>query len=142
MSQLQGTSFIATGTIQPARFVSMDTTGGNLFSVIQSVLNDTKIIGISQPGSEDAPGTTGAASDAARSGASLQVYGPGDVCLLEIGAGGITAGDWLESDANGKGITASLASATAVYYGAKALETAAASEKARVVVVLGAITGT
>jgi hypothetical protein len=65
---LQGGSFLATGVIEPSRFVSLDTTAGNLNSVIQSVSNDARIVGISQEGTEDAPGVGNAQPDAARPG--------------------------------------------------------------------------
>ena len=132
-------NFIANGTVQPSRFVKLDTTAGKLFNVIQAAANtDNTIIGISQPGSYDPPGTTGAASDAARAGLPLEVYSVGDVCLLEIGAGGVTAGDYLTPDANGKGVTLTLTDGANVRcYGAKALETASAGDKARVLVILG-----
>jgi len=141
MSALAGHNFIATGTIAPFRFVVLDTTSANLFSVLQANGNQGTIIGISQPGTHDAPGTSGAGTDAADSGETLTVFGPGDVCLLELGTGGVTAGDFVAPDTNGKGVTVT-AAATVQYIGAKALETGVAGDRVRVVVVLGGITAT
>jgi hypothetical protein len=269
MSSLAGHNFFASNTIQPSRFVSLDTASGKLFHVLESSTNDTTMIGISQPGSFDPPGVIGAQTDAARggnvgapgaatlaagtlaagsgsltagttyfiqytwvtpfgestpsteqsqataasgtgstsisltpnatipagviganvyigattgtevkqntslvgvaanqtyqisslgtgpappasdtsgypaSGTTLQVYGVGDVCLLRL-ASGVTAGDWLgpNGTTDGRGKTQTLSGTTALYYGAKALETASAGELARVVVLLGAITPT
>ena len=127
----QGPRWIAGGTIEVSRFVKADTGAGKLNKVLQSAAND-KNIGISQNGPYDAPGVTGAADDAARENLPLKVFGLGEECLLKIGAGGCTAGDYLESDASGQGITVVTTAATVRNVGAVALETAAAGELARV----------
>ena len=138
-----GLEFIANGTIQPSRFVKLDTTAGKNFYVIQAAAaGDTTVIGISQPGSYDPPGTTGAATDAARQGLPLMVYTLGDVCLLKAGTGGWTAGDFLVTDANGAGVTVTLSGTSALFYSAKALETTSANELGRVQIMIGAITPT
>ena len=89
---LNNPAWIANGTIQPSRFVKIDTTAGKVKNVLQAAAATDKLIGISQDGSRDAPGTTGAATDAARAGHTLHVFGLGDTCLLELGTGGATAG--------------------------------------------------
>lgn len=132
-------NFIANGTIQPSRFVKLDTTAGKLFNVLQAAAStDSTLIGISQPGSFDPPGTTGSATDAARAGQELSVYSIGDVCLLELG-GTVTAGDYLMSDASGKGVIATLTDGTTIrHIGAKALESGVSGEKIRALVILQA----
>lgn len=116
---------IAGGTIQPSRFVKLSTTAAH--TALQCGSNEEPI-GISQVGSYDTPGLTGAATDAARAGLPIQVFGLGDICLLEAGISGFVEGDDLKSDSVGRGIVA----ASTEKVGAKALETVAAAEFGRV----------
>jgi hypothetical protein len=132
----QNPSWIANGTIEVCRFVKIDTTSGKFLNVVQADANASQIIGISQEGARDTPGLTGAADDAARAGQTLEVHGLGEVCLLELG-GSVTAGDYLEPDANGKGVAMNLAAATNRNYGAKALMTGSSGEKIWVQVLIG-----
>jgi hypothetical protein len=136
MSMLAGTAFISGGNINPATFVSIN---GN-FQVIAAVNNDAQIIGIAQIGTDIAvpPGSTVLA---AKSGETLQVFGPGDVCLLKV-TSAVTAGQLLGSDANAQGVAINLGSTTVQYFGCRALESANAGEFCRVVVIIGGITGT
>ncbi len=117
--------FIASTDIRPARFVTLATTANQ--TVAESNGGDTKMVGIATEALKAAVGST----VAAESGDQVRIYGYGCNCLLEIGSGGCTAGDFLKPDADGKGVTAT----TGNYAGALALETASASEKAHVLVI-------
>lgn len=121
--------FRAGGTIEVSRFVKM---GSADFTVVQAAAGTDMPIGVSQDGSHDTPGLSGSTDDAARSGHPLQVYVDGDVCLLCIGSGGVTRGDKIVSDANGKGVTAPTTGTSISYVGAVALESASENELARV----------
>lgn len=92
----------ANGNILPSVFVKQDLTQD--FSVIQSTAN-ARTFAISQPGVKYPPGTPGDQGYAFIQGDACTLYGPGSVCLLAIGSGGVTRGDLLESDANGAGVT-------------------------------------
>lgn len=113
-------SFVANGNITPMRFVKLDTTADQ--KVLQSGAGD-KCFGIAQEGTRYLPGF-GNLDDGFRAiaGENVMVYTEPDECWLEIGAGGVTAGDRIKSDASGKGVT------TAVNddeFGALALQTVA-----------------
>lgn len=128
---LETVSFVANGNINPSRFVSLDTAED--YSVLQC--NTSRLpFGVSNWGTQEAPGTSADSGYAATDGKELKVFGVGEVALLEIGTGGCTRGDRLKSDADGKGVTASVASSTVVHYGAVALRSASAGEKIPVVV--------
>lgn len=123
---LETPSFYAGGNINPSRAVSLSTAAD--YYVLQSTTT-TLPFGISQPGTLEAPGTAADAGYAATDGKTLKVAGVGEVALLELGTGGCARGDMLKSDADGKGVTASVASATLVHYIGRALRTGVAGEK-------------
>jgi hypothetical protein len=110
---------ITGGAIATSVFVMRS--AGNNDTVIQATAN-APIIGVSQVGSHDPPGTTGASANAA-TGANqfIQFFINGDVCSLTVGAAGVSAGDYVRSDANGAAVTGSLNQDN---IGAWALETA------------------
>lgn len=116
--------WIASGNIYPSRFVKQPV--GTGFTVAQATLN-ANIVGISQEGTDTAPGT-GGSGYAATDGENLKVYSLTDQCLLMAGAGGWLAGNRLESDADGKGIPIAGGSAVSTHIGAIALDNAAAGE--------------
>ena len=120
-------SYIAGGTIAPSRFVTHSQ--ANDFEVTQAAAND-KIAGISQEGTRTAPIPDVSTNEAAQSGETLQVYGDGEDCLLELG-GAVNPGDELKSDADGKGVQIA-AGATVQQIGAIALEGGASGELIRV----------
>lgn len=120
---------IAGGDIEPSRFVKLSTTADH--TGLQCTAN-AEPIGISQVGSFDPPGLTGSATKAAAAGQPIQIFGEGEICLLQAGVSGFIAGDDLKSDADGKGIVA----ASTEKVGAKALETVSAGEYGRVQVLL------
>lgn len=122
---------VAGGTIVRARFVKVSTAANN--KVLQAGANES-VYGISQVGGRTAP-TPDVTTDPAQAAIAdehLNVHEDGEECLLEIGTGGVTAGDLIEADANGKGVTAATTAATVRNVGAKALETAAAGTLSRV----------
>lgn len=121
----------AGGTIVRARFVKSDATANN--RVLQAGAN-AAIYGISQVGGRTAPtpDVTTSPPQAAIVTEHLNVHEQGEECLLEIGSGGVTAGDLIESDSNGCGVTAATTAASVRNIGAKALETAAEGTLSRV----------
>ena len=124
-------SLIANGTIQPSSFVSLDTSAD--LSVIQATAN-SKIIGISQVGDDFPPGVGTGAQQAAVAGEQVQLFGLGDVTVIQVGtASGVTRGDYLKSNAQGSAVTSSSASDNV---GAIALESGAAGEQVLCQIVL------
>jgi len=122
-------NFTAGGNINVCRFVTPSVNSD--FTVIQATAT-TLPIGISQMGQKGPPGVSGVTDDlAAASGDTLRVYGQGEETLLELGSGGIQAGQYLQPDANGKGVAAPFTTGT-IYIGAYALESGSAGEKVRV----------
>jgi hypothetical protein len=95
-------SAIASAAIYPCRFVIKDTTDSG--QVTQSGANG-RVYGISQRDTRRTPyvETLGRAAIA---GEPVGVYLENEECLLELG-GTVTAGDYLKSDADGKGVTSS-----------------------------------
>ena len=118
----------AGGTINPSRFVKLDTTHDN--QGLQAGAGD-RTIGISGVGTDDPPGITGSAGAHAVDGENIELFGIGDICLLQAGSGGYIRGDLLKSDASGQGQT----STTSVWVGAIALESAVSGEFGRVQVI-------
>ncbi len=111
---------IAGGTIYTCRFVKVSTAADD--TCLQGSAN-CETIGISQSGSNKAPLSDVVSTNyAAESGETLEIYGDGDVCLLEAGAV-ITRGALLASDGNGCGTTATAGQNV----GAIALQSASAS---------------
>jgi hypothetical protein len=124
-------NFVAGGTIAPCRFVSMTATGATPadHTVFQATAGagteGDQVDGISQEGTRAFDNSTQAATATDH----LKVYGPGDVCLLELGSGGCNAGALLKSDASGKGIAITTDQDRV---GARALQAGAAGTKVRV----------
>lgn len=116
---------IAGGDINPARFVTWDTSANH--QVVESNAGDTKLAGIVAENTRNTPDENGSAYHAS-SGDHVTMRNPGEVCKLKIGSGGCTAGDFLKPDNSGQGVTAS----TGAVAGAVALETASEGELADV----------
>lgn len=124
---------IAGGDIRPCRFVKIS---GEM-TALECDAND-KVIGISQEGATQPPLSDLSITElAGSSGKSMELHSAGDVCLLVIGSGGVTAGDRLKSDADGKGVAILLTGTVRQEWGAIALETNVENEKCRVFVDLG-----
>lgn len=117
----------AGGDINPSRFVTWSAAANQ--TVLESNSGDTKLVGITAEHTKNAP-QTGGSTLHAEAGDQARVHFPGEDCLLLIGAGGCTAGDFLKPDADGKGVVA----VTGAVAGAQATETAAAGELAHVLV--------
>jgi hypothetical protein len=132
---LQAPSFFANGNINPSVCVKLDATTGKNFMVLQAAAATDKVIGVSEDGTRQPPGVTGSDGYAAHQNEPIKVYGAGDVCLLAIGSGGVTAGDYLKSDGNGAGVTVAFTlGAGTIFTIGQTLETAAQNELARVIV--------
>lgn len=131
----QGNVFsrMASASVLPYSFVKLDS--ANPFNVINCSAVGDRPIGISSEAAYQPPipQLTGT-QNAADAGQMLKIFGQGctDV-LLKIGAGGVTAGDFLTSDANGSGVTAVATNRV----GARANDTRAAGELCRVEVLEG-----
>lgn len=121
-------NLVAGGTIVQSRFCKVNSVNKQ---VVQAGAGDMALF-ISMEGSQDAPVGAGGA-DAAVAGELVKLYGIGDVCLLKIGVGGVTAGGFLKSDASGQGVASSLVLLENTC--AVALETAVAGDLALVQIV-------
>lgn len=101
-------SKVAGGNIAPSRFVKLSTTAEG--RVLQCGAGEA-IYGISQPSVHNIALSGGGFTTpddgyAAVAGEMLNIYGPGDdTVMLELG-GTVTVGDYLKSDADGKGVNA------------------------------------
>lgn len=119
----------AGGDINPSRFVTIS--GNN--TVVESNAGDEAVVGITNESTKNAPQAGGSTLHAADND-QARIHPYGEDCLLEIGTGGCTAGNYLKPDADGKGVVAGTADDLAF---AIAFETAAAGEKAKVLVTSG-----
>ncbi len=124
----------ATGNINFATFVKLDTTADN--SVLQASSGSLPV-GVSSEAIYNAP-ITGANSYAAVAGQSCRVYGPGCIVNLQADASGFTRGDKLKPSADGNGY-GTTTTTSGDLYGAIALESAPAGALARVLVWLGKV---
>jgi hypothetical protein len=115
-------SYTAGGDISPARFCKALL--NSPFVAVQADDGDEIYVGISQPGTRDAPGTPADDGLAASSGDQVVIYGDADEDepMLLSGAA-VTAGQLLMSDSTGRGIPVT----TGKYYGAQALTAATAA---------------
>lgn len=124
---------VAGGNILPYHFVKLSTSANN--TVVVAGSNDI-VFGVSKVGQKYAPTAANTNYYAAESGDGIEVYGPGETCMLVAGTGGWTAGDFLKSDTNGAGVTITATGTTAQNIGARALETVSAGEYGRVEIYL------
>lgn len=93
-------SKIAGGNIAPSRFVKLDTTVGQ---AVQCGAGEA-IFGISQPSTRRLALSGWDDGYAAISGENINIIGPGDdEAHLELG-GTVTHGQYIKSDADGKGV--------------------------------------
>jgi len=122
-------SLTATGDIRPSRFVSMSTAAD--FTAAESNAGDW-VVGVSQVGTRDAPGLSGAGTDAAQTGESFHAFANGQIAWLECGTT-ITRADLLKPDNDGKAIVGT----AGVYYGAQALESGVTGDLIYVIVTIG-----
>lgn len=132
--------------IQPCAAVTIDTTVTTGFTVLQSVANTTKPIGIAQEGTYYPPGVLGADSLAAHPLQPLNVFGEGEECLWQVGSASVTAGDSLcvDATANYQGFAKTIAftaGSGTVWQVARALQSGTTGTKIRVVVSMVPIEG-
>lgn len=130
--------YVAAGDIYPCRFVKPNLAGGsNPFQVVQATAGTDQVLGVSTQRVKHLPGMFGVTAPykAAEDEDPITVYGDGEQCLLESGAA-FTGGDYLISDANGKGVPCNMAATTTVQgIGARALEAATAAGQIKRVLV-------
>lgn len=122
---------IAGGTIRASRFIKL--TGAFIASEADA---NEKVIGISGIGTNNAPIPSVSTAYHATENQQVFCHGEGDEALLEAGSGGWTAGDYLKSDADGKGVSIATTGTTQQEIGAIALQTVAAGEFGRVQVLI------
>lgn len=118
----------ASGTIRTSRFVKIS----GEFTCAECDANDP-IIGVSYQGSNSAPIPDSTQGNAAISGQVPRLYGEGDECLLELGDT-VSAGAYLKSDADGKGVPALTTGTTVQNVGAIALQDGVSGALIRVAV--------
>lgn len=99
-------SFIANGNILPSSIVKQDATQA-MPNVVQSTSTSDVCIGISKESTDQAPTPQLSGTQyAAVAGENCHVYQVAEVCMLNIGAVGVTAGDMISNDGGGLGATA------------------------------------
>jgi hypothetical protein len=130
---LGGESFIASGTIQPNVFVSLDT--ANAGQVLQATAGGI-IWGVSARWSDAPTIYGGTPPPCAVAGEEIGVYVDDTNAQLLIGTGGCNVGDKLKSDANGAGITTTT---SGDQYGAFARQTCLAGDICQVKVKPGVV---
>ena len=139
---------VAYSTIYPCRFVSMHPSAGNTdsFKVIEDIVAAQNIVGVSQEGTTGFPmnatndmGVT-APTAAALAGQNIKVFGVGEQCLIEL-AGTVNAGDAIKANAttDGKGVVATLATASQQFIGGIAMQYGVSGEKIRMLVMPGIV---
>lgn len=128
MSRNQAPMLLAGGNVSPSRFVKLSTAANH--TALQATAG-SKIIGISGVGTRLPPGITGDDGYHAVDTENIDMFSLGDICLLKIGSGGCTAGDYLKSDASGQGVTAGAGE----FAGAVALQTRLVGEFALVQII-------
>lgn len=120
---------MANGNVRPSRFVQYDTTAPH--KGIEGTAN-AKLIGVAMEGSNYPPlSDLGITVYAAQAGEYMKLYGDGDECLLECGDT-VTTGDYLKSDATGRGVPILLVGTVLQRIGAIAQEDGAVGHLIRV----------
>lgn len=128
MSRNESPALIAGESLYPSRFAKLSTSADNTALAAGA---GERTIGITGVGGKD--GREDASNDYhAQAGDPVELFGLGDICLLQAGSGGWTRGDRLKPDALARGVTTTV---TTEWVGAEALESAAALEYGRVQVV-------
>lgn len=120
---------IAGGNINVSRFVKPSTAAD--MTVLQCGANE-QAIGVAYEGNNSPPTPDLATSYAAIAGAPLRIYGPGDICQVVAGSGGVTRGGRVKSDADGKAVPIATTGTTIQQIAGWALETAAENELFRI----------
>ena len=97
-------SFTANGNVNPSRFVKI--TGP--MKVSQCTVAKERAFGVSQEALMDTPIPGASSTLAAEAGRQMGVFGPGETCLVQVGAA-VTAGALLTGDVNGKAVATTTA---------------------------------
>lgn len=118
--------FIAGGNISPSRFVVLDTTYDS--TVTQAGTTNVRCIGVSQTGLAKAPGSAGATAYAGVDGDPMQLYLPGDIAPVQVGAAGVTKGNMVRTDSSGQAVVALTSNAVLQWVQGIALENGSAGE--------------
>ena len=137
MASLASPNYIAGGNINIASFVKL--VFGTSYTVVQCLSAGDKPIGVAQQGSKQPPGVVGSDGLAAHLNEPVQVFGPGDVCRIQVSASstGVNAGDALVSDSSGNGYalsTSPTAGSGLQWIGAFALANGTANQLIRALV--------
>lgn len=123
---------VAGGVVRVCRFVKVSTaTDKNL---LEADANEA-IVGISGDAALEAPIPNSSANAATAANDPMRWHPIGSVCKLFIGSGGVTRGDEIKSDADGKGVKVATTGTTIQEVGAIALESAIENDLADVLVV-------
>ncbi len=126
----------ARGNILPFRLVRIDAASEN--GCLQAGDN-TDVIGVAQSGTNN-PEISGmvTAQYAAQTGQPVRVQGPGSIAMLELG-GTVTAGQYLKSDSQGRGVAVASTGTVIQNYGAVALQGGTSGSIIRAMVVVGKV---
>ncbi len=111
----------AGGSILPSTFIKLSTAAD--FTALQSTSASDAIVGISQEGTNLAPGINTSQFVAFSTGESVRMYAIGNVCLLRAGTT-FNAGTYLSPDSQGRGFP----SVSGNRVGAVSLERAVATD--------------
>ena len=118
-SLFYGSALKPGGNILPSSFVKLD--ASNDFQVLQATGGTDIPVAISMVGTDQAPIPSVTTQYAGQLGDPwIDLFWPGQPCLLVAGSGGFARGQLLMSDANGAGIPATSGN----YVGAMALQSA------------------
>lgn len=123
-------TYVASGDVRPCRIVKANTSAD--FGCTEADANEVGI-GISREGTRAFD-----SANAAVAADHLLVFVEGAECLLELGSGGATAGAYLKSDADGKGVLVATSGTTEQNIVARAEEAGAEGAKIRVTVMIRA----
>lgn len=118
------TTLLASGDIRPCRFVKANASAD--FGCTEADANEV-VIGIVDQSTKAFDSSLHASA-----GLPAHVFIEGAECLLEVGSGGVTAGAFIKSDADGKGVLAATTGTTEQNHGAQALEAGAEGALVRV----------
>lgn len=121
----------AGGNINPGRFVKLDTSNNS--TALQASTNE-KAVGVSAMGSEDAPIPSNSTGYAATANNPVKIHTQGQIALVKVGSGGVTAGANVKSDSSGQAVLAATTGTTMQWVLGQALEAASEGEFARVLV--------
>lgn len=124
---LESVTYVASGNVAPMRFVGL--VSGSDYKVFQATGSTIALAGISGMDVQSFDATNHATD-----GKTCRVYGVGEVALLELG-GTVSAGNYLTSDSNGKGVAVSTTATARGEVGGFALRSGQSGEYIQAVVI-------